>query len=88
MKNFINGNWKVLLVIMAFTAMSFQIYDKIVVRSIRFTENPQFGTPGDSSLLYKRSDGLVGRTEGASGETAMASTDSLTVVNGIITAIH
>lgn len=77
----------ILLVLAVIASFSFVAYDKLVARSLRFTEALKYGTPGDSSLLYKRSDGLVGSTDGASGEL-VAGSDSVTVVNGIITAIH
>lgn len=87
MKKFINNNWKFLLIVAVIASFSFTALNKIAADQIRFTTSPSFGTPPDSSLLYKGSDGIIRRTEGASGEL-VAGSDSVTVSNGIITAIH
>lgn len=68
MKKFFN--WKVLLIAAVVASLGFSALNKIAVDQIRFTTSPSYGTPPDSSILYKGADGIVRRTNISSEASA------------------
>lgn len=68
MKKFFN--WKVLLIAAVVASLGFSALNKIAVDQIRFTTSPSYGTPPDSSILYKGADGIVRRTNISSESSA------------------